>query len=102
MAYTLNRWDKLTRYIDDGTLEIDNNRIENAIRPLALGRKNYLFVGSDEGGNRAAMMYSFFATCHAHNVNPLEWLTDVLKRIPSHPVNKIEQLLPHLWAVREE
>ena len=102
MAYTLNRWDKLTRYIDDGTLEIDNNRIENAIRPLALGRKNYLFVGADEGGKRAAMMYSFFATCHAHNVNPLAWLTDVLKRIPSHPVNKIEQLLPHLWAVREE
>jgi transposase len=98
IAYTLNRWAKLTVYITDPILEIDNNRIENAIRPLALGRKNYLFVGSDEGGKRTAMMYSFFATCAAHNVNPLAWLTDVLQRLPSHPVNRIEQLLPHKWT----
>lgn len=97
IAYTLNRWTKLNAFTTNGTLEIDNNRIENAIRPLALGRKNYLFTASDEGGKRAAMMYSFFATCKAHNVNPLEWLTDVLNRIPTHPINKIHQLLPHLW-----
>ena len=97
IAYTLNRWAKLTVYTTNGTLEIDNNRIENAIRPLALGRKNYLFVGSDEGGKRTAMMYSFFATCKVHNVNPLEWLTDVLNRIPTHPINKIHELLPQLW-----
>jgi transposase len=95
--YTLNRWEKLTIYITDGHIAIDNNLIENAIRPLALGRKNYLFVGSDEGGKRTAMMYSFFATCKAHNVNPLEWLTDVLNKIPNYTINKIHELLPHLW-----
>jgi transposase len=97
IAYTLNRWAKLTVFTTDGALEIDNNRIENAIRPLALGRKNYLFAASDEGGKRAAMMYSFFATCKIHNVNPLEWLSDVLRRLPSHPINKIDELLPHFW-----
>ena len=95
--YTLNRWEKLTIYITDGNIAIDNNLIENAIRPLALGRKNYLFVGSDEGGKRTAMMYSFFATCKAHNVNPLEWLTDVLNKIPNYTINKIHELLPHIW-----
>lgn len=97
-TYALKRWDKITRYTTKGFLEIDNNRIENAIRPLALGRKNYLFVGSDEGGKRAAMMYSLFATCAAHNINPLAWLTDVLNRIPEHNIKFIEELLPHLWA----
>jgi transposase len=97
ISYALNRWAKLAIYAEDPNIEIDNNRIENAIRPLALGRKNYLFVGSDQGGNRTAMMYSFFASCHAHNLNPLAWLTDVLNRMPNHPINKIEQLLPHIW-----
>ena len=97
IAYTLNRWEKLTLFATNGILEIDNNRIENIIRPLALGRKNYLFAGSDEGGKRAAMMYSFFASCKIHNINPLDWLTDVLRRIPAQPINKIEELLPHLW-----
>ena len=99
IAYALNRWAKLTLYTTDPNIEIDNNRIENAIRPLALGRKNYLFVGSDEGGSRTAMMYAFFASCHAHNVNPLAWLTDVLIRMPNHPINKIDELLPHIWKV---
>ena len=98
IAYALKRWNKLTVFTTIGALEIDNNRIENAIRPLALGRKNYLFVGSDEGGKRAAMMYSFFASCKIHNLNPLEWLTDVLRRIPNHPINQIDELLPHKWG----
>jgi transposase len=98
IAYTLKRWNKLTVFTTIGALEIDNNRIENAIRPLALGRKNYLFVGSDEGGKRAAMMYSFFASCKIHNLNPLKWLTDVLRRIPNHPINQIDELLPHNWG----
>ncbi len=98
IAYTLNRWTKLTVFTTIGALEIDNNRIENAIRPLALGRKNYLFVGSDEGGKRAAMMYSFFASCKIHHLNPLEWLTDVLRRMPNHPINQIDELLPHKWG----
>lgn len=89
---------KIAIYAKNGCLEIDNNRIENAIRPLALGRKNYLFAGSDEGGKRAAMMYSFFATCAAHNINPLSWLTDVLNRITDHNIKSIHELLPHIWA----
>ena len=97
IAYALKRWNKITNYTTQGFLEIDNNRIENAIRPLALGRKNFLFVGSDDGGKRTAMMYAFFATCNAHNINPLEWLTDVFKRINSCPINNIESLLPHIW-----
>jgi transposase len=98
IAYTLKRWGKLSVFTTNSIIEIDNNRIENAIRPLALGRKNYLFVGSDEGGQRAAMMYSFFASCKIHNINPLEWLTDVLRRIANHPINQIDELLPHKWS----
>ena len=97
-TYAIKRWNKIAIYAKNGCLEIDNNRIENAIRPLALGRKNYLFAGSDEGGKRAAMMYSFFATCAAHNINPLSWLTDVLNRITDHNIKSIHELLPHIWA----
>lgn len=97
ITYTLNLWPKLVRYIDDGRYEIDNNLIENAIRPLALGRKNYLFAGSHKAAQRAAMMYSFFATCKINNVNPLDWLTDILNRIPEHKANKLTQLLPQNW-----
>jgi transposase len=95
--YALHRWAKISVYTTNGQLEIDNNQIENAIRPLALGRKNYLFVGSNEAGKRTAMMYSFFATCAAHQINPLIWLTTVLKKIPTHPINQIDQLLPNKW-----
>lgn len=94
IAYTLNLWSKLKGYIEDGRYEIDNNLIENAIRPLALGRKNYLFAGSHKAAQRAAMMYSFFATCKINNVEPLAWLTDVLNRIPEHKANKLAELLP--------
>lgn len=75
----------------------DNNQIENKIRPLALGRKNYLFAGSHKAGQRAAMMYSFFASCQQLNINPRDWLADVLHRIPNHPINQIDLLLPHNW-----
>ena len=98
MAYAKDQLAKLSAYLKDGRIEIDNNGIENAIRPLALGRKNYLFAGSDQAAKRAATVYSFFASCKAAQVNPLEWLTDVLKRIPEHPVNKLDQLLPTNWA----
>ena len=77
---------------------IDNNLIENAIRPLASGRKNYLFASSHKAAQRAAMMYSLFASCKTLGVNPLEWLTDVLQRIGTHPINKVEELLPHNWV----
>ncbi len=93
-AYCIPRWDKLINYLHDGSLEIDNNWVENAIRPIALGRKNYLFAGSERGAQRAAMFYSFFGTCKKNNVNPFEWLRKVLEVIPEHKVNKLHELLP--------
>ena len=92
--YSLQRWDKLSIYATDGRLRIDNNLVENAIRPVAVGRKNYLFAGSHNGARRAAMLYSFLGTCKMNHINPFEWLRDVLIRIPEHPVNKLELLLP--------
>ena len=94
LDYSINRWDNLLNYLYDGSLEIDNNWVENAIRPNALGRKNYLFAGSHEGAKRAAMFYSFFGTCKKNNVNPYLWLKKVLEVIPDYPANKIGDLLP--------
>jgi transposase len=96
-GYTIKRWDKLLAYTFHGEVEIDNNLIENSIRPLALGRKNYLFAGSHESAQRAAMVYSLFATCKLHSINPFEWLTDVFHRIKDHPINRISELLPQNW-----
>jgi len=97
LNYANNHLPRLKHYLDDGRIEIDNNQIENKIRPLALGRKNYMFAGSNKGAERAAMMYSFFATCKEHEVNPREWLRDVLIRIGNHPVNRVAELLPGEW-----
>ncbi len=97
ISYTTNIWSNLERYIEDGRYEIDNNMIENTIRPLALGRKNYLFAGSHKAAQRTAMMYSFFATCKINVVEPFAWLKDVLIRIPDHKANKLHELLPVNW-----
>ncbi len=97
LAYSLKRWKALSRYTEDGLLEIDNNPVENAIRPVALGRKNYLFCGSHEAAQRSAMLYSLLGTCKLHGHNPAVWLEDVLCRIGDHPVNRIAELLPHRW-----
>jgi len=78
-------------------LEIDNNLVENAIRPVALGRKNYLFAGSHEGAKRAAMIYTLVAIARLHQVEPFAYLNDILKRLPDHPINKIAELLPQNW-----
>lgn len=94
IAYTLKRWKGLYEYAQSGNLQIDNNQVENIIRPLALGRKNYLFAGSHDGARRAATFYSFFATCKLNDVNPYRWLCDVLTRIQDHPVNQLNVLLP--------
>lgn len=94
LYYSLQRWDKLCLYTTSGALQIDNNLVENAIRPVAIGRKNYLFAGSHDGARRAAMLYSFLGTCKINDINPFEWLRDVLERIPIHPVNKLNNLLP--------
>jgi hypothetical protein len=98
IGYSLKRWDKLSLYTTDARLQIDNNLVENAIRPVAIGRKNYLFAGSHNGARRAAMLYSFLGTCKINNVNSFEWLRDILRRIPSHSVNKLDQLLPNNWT----
>ncbi len=99
--YTLSLWDRLKNYLLDGKLEIDNNWIENKIRPLAIGRKNYLFAGSHESAQRAAMIYSFFAMCRLEEINPEEWLTDVLSRIQTHHISKIHELLPKNWKTKQ-
>lgn len=94
LHYCLERWDKLVVFTTNGKLEIDNNMVENAIRPVAVGRKNYLFAGSHNGAQRAAMLYSFLGTCKINDINPFEWLRSTLDRMPNHPVNKISELLP--------
>jgi len=97
IAYSLKRWEKLCVYVTDGRLCIDNNPVENAVRPVAIGRKNYLFAGSHEAAQRAAMIYSLLATCRMHNINPYTWLKDVLQRMPSYDVKKLTELLPQNW-----
>jgi len=97
LGYSLKRWDKLSLYATTSFLNIDNNPVENSIRPVALGRKNYLFAGSHSSAQRAAMFYSLLATCKNHEVNPAVWLHDVLNRIATYPINRIEDLLPHNW-----
>jgi len=101
IAYTLNIYPNLKRYVEHGSYEIDNNNIENAVRPLALGRKNYLFAGSHQSAQHAAMMYSFFASCKANQVNPYTWLNDILNRLPEYKANKIQELLPHNWKLKD-
>jgi transposase len=92
--YSLVRWTALTRYVNDGRIEMDNSAAERAIRGVALGRSNYLFMGSDEGGHRAASLYSLLETAKLNGVNPQAYLHEVLQRIADHPINRIEELLP--------
>lgn len=94
LSYSMKRWKELTVFITDGRLEIDNNKIENDIRPIALGRKNYLFAGSHESAQRIAMIYSLLASCKVNNIEPMGWLTRVLEELPKRRVNDIEDLLP--------
>jgi transposase len=95
--YSLNRWQALTRYIDDGELPADNNRVENLIRPIALGRSNWLFAGSLRAGKRAAAIMSLVHTARINGHDPFVYLKDVLQRLPTHPVSRIEELLPFNW-----
>jgi transposase len=95
MRYSMERWDKLSAYLRDGSLQIDNNLIENAIRPIALGRKNYLFAGSHEAARRAGIIYSFFAICKKHEVNPFLWLKYALQHIMTINHKNIRDLYPH-------
>ncbi len=95
LGYSIERWERLSRYTEEGKLNIDNNPVENSIRPIALGRKNYLFAGSHEAAKRSGMLYSLLGTCKMHGIEPYAWLKDVLQRIADHPVNKVKELLPH-------
>jgi transposase len=97
IRYALTRWGALTRYVDDGQLEIDNNAAERALRVVALGRKNYLFAGSDPGGERAAAMYSLLGSAKLNELDPEIYLQHVLERIADHPISRVEELLP--WNV---
>jgi transposase len=97
IRYALSRWRALTRYVDDGLLEIDNNAAERSLRSVVMGRKNYLFLGSNSGGERAASLYSLIATAKLNGIDPAFYLRTVLARIPEHPINRIEQLLP--WNI---
>jgi len=100
ISYTLKRWDKLCVYTNDGILQIDNNLVENSIRPVALGRKNYLFAGSHERAQDAAMLYSLFATCRLHNINPEHWLTHLFENINSTSKQQLHLLLPQNYMTR--
>jgi transposase len=82
-------------YATDGKLNIDNNPVENCIRPVAVGRKNYLFAGSHEAAQRSAMLYSLMGTCKLHDINPFTWLRNTLEQIAPYPVNRIAELLPY-------
>jgi hypothetical protein len=95
--YSLSRWEKLSLYATTDILGIDNNPVENSIRGVAVGRKNYLFAGSHAAAQRAAMFYSLLATCKNYQVNPYNWLHDVLNRMADHPINRINELLPQNW-----
>ena len=97
IEYCLKRWQALTRYLDDGNLPIDNNWAENQMRPWALGRKNWLFAGSLESGQRAANVMSIIQSARLNGLDPYAYLADVLRRLPTHPDSQIDELLPHCW-----
>lgn len=98
IGYMQTLWDRLERYVDDGRFEIDNNLVENAIRPVALGRKNYLFAGSHNGAKRAALYYTLISTTKQHGHDPYEYLRKVMSCIADHPYKKLDELLPVNWA----
>jgi hypothetical protein len=98
VRYTLKNWTALTRYCEDGDLEIDNNATERAIRGVAVGRNNWMFFGSDQGGVTAAVLRSFVASCQRAGIDPFTWLKDILSRIAAHPITRLADLLPHNWV----
>lgn len=100
LGYSIERWNELSIYATDGRLNIDNNPVENSIRPVAIGRKNYLFAGSHEAAQRSAMLYSLLGTCKLNGINPFIWLRETLRRIATHPINQIEELLPQNFEIK--
>ncbi|MGC1416345.1 MAG: transposase, partial [Candidatus Acidiferrum sp.] len=98
VRYALGRWKALMRYCGDGHLEIDNNAAERSLRAVALGRKNYLFAGSDRGGESAAAIYSLVGTAKLNGIDPESYLRNILSRIAEHSINRIDELLPWNFA----
>lgn len=96
--YGLKRWAALTRYLDDGNLPIDNNWVENRIRPIALGRQNWLFAGSLRAGQRAAAVMSLIQSAKLNGLDPYAYLRDVMERLPTQSSHRISELLPHRWT----
>jgi hypothetical protein len=97
MDYMLKRWIAFTRFLGDGRICLSNNAAERGVRGIALGRKSWLFCGSDRGGERAAIMYSLIVTAKMNDIDPQAWLADVLARIAAHPVQRLDDLLPWNW-----
>jgi hypothetical protein len=100
IAYMLNQWEAFTRFLTDGRICLSNNAAERALRGIALGRKSWLFCGSDRGGQRAAAMYSLIVTAKLNDVDPHAWLADVLRRIAGHPAQRVHELLPWAWKAQ--
>jgi transposase len=101
IRYTLGQWDELGVFLDDARVPLDNNASERALRRVALGRKNYLFVGDVAAGKSLAGLYSLVATCEARGINPFDYLVDVLARVQDHPASAIDELLPGAWAAAD-
>ena len=102
MDYMLKRWAAFTRFLEDGRICLTSNAAEREMRAVALGRKSWLFAGSDRGGERAAAMYTLIATAKLNGVDPRAWLADVLARIADHPASRLDELLPWHWPRRSE
>ena len=99
--YTLNQWPTLCRYLEHGRVELDNNLIENAIRPTAVGKRNWLFIGHPKAGWRSAVIYSIIESCRRHGIEPSAYLTDVFRRIPDMLISEVGQLAPANWKVAQ-
>lgn len=102
VGYALSNWAALCRYADDGDLAIDNNASERSLRGVAVGRRNWMFFGSDRGGRTAAILTSFVATCQRQKIDPFAYLRDVLGRVAQHSITKLDELLPANWTPATE
>ncbi len=102
IGYATKNWTELTRFLDNSKIPPDNNASEAALRAVALGRKNFLFVGHEEAGENIAGLYSLVATCEANGVNPYEYLRDVLLRVSTHSASRIDELLPDQWKLVQD
>ena len=102
IAYALNQWDKLCVFLSDGRVQIDNNLIENAIRPSAIGKKNWLFMGDAQTGDRAATFYTLIANCHREGIAATAYLTDIFTRLPTETNHTVHRLTPKAWAAEQQ